>query len=468
MKRCLIIVPHPDDEINVAGGIFDQLLDNDYDITVAFTTYGDYNPKLSKKRVKEAQKAKKIFGYQHICFLGYGDSFVNGHIYEDDDIHLSNAGNTQTYNIGEIQSYHYQIYCEQATYKRSNLKEDIKTLLVAIHPELIICIDVDGHLDHSVASLLFDEVLGDLLKKEINYYPIVLKKFAYLGVYKGANDYYDIDNPYTRPFIKNIENENLCIPHLWSERMRIYTNPDLIPVKFWKSKLYKALCAHKTQYAYAKFGRIANADNVYWIRRTDNLALNAKIIVTSGNGGYLNDFKIIDIDGNTSNTKYISPSNSKLWRPSVIDAKPEITLLFDRPQSVKFIQIYQHPDSIINKIQIKTDTGWLKDFELKECYKINIMVDINDRIKSLSFKILKGYSIGIYEVEVYSSIEPCYKLDLKNALEPANAKPNAIWYMCKDLYAILLLLYRIRVKSHCFVRKINLICNRLKFFFCLF
>ena len=61
MKRCLIIVPHPDDEINVAGGIFDQLLDNDYDITVAFTTYGDYNPKLSKKRVKEAQKAKKIF-----------------------------------------------------------------------------------------------------------------------------------------------------------------------------------------------------------------------------------------------------------------------------------------------------------------------------------------------------------------------------------------------------------------------
>ena len=113
---------------------------------------------------------------------------------------------------------------------------------------------------------------------------------------------------------------------------------------------------------------------------------------------YLNDFKIIDIDGNTSNTKYISPSNSKLWRPSVIDAKPEITLLFDRPQSVKYIQIYQHPDSIINKIQIKTDTGWLKDFELKECYKINIMVDINDRIKSLSFKILKGYSIGIYEV----------------------------------------------------------------------
>lgn len=457
MYKCLIIVPHPDDEINVAGGILDQLLDNDYDITVAFTTYGDYKPQLTKKRIKEAKIVKSIFGYQNICFLGYGDSFVDGNIYEDDEIHRSNAGNTHTYNLGEIQSFHFQIYGEQASYRRSNLKEDVKNLVVSIHPDLIISIDVDGHLDHSVASLIVDEALGELLKKEDNYYPVVLKKFAYLGVYKGANDYFDINNQFTRPFIKNIENENLCFPHLWSERIRIYTNPALIPVKFWKSKIYKALCAHKTQYAYSKFGRVANADNVYWIRRTDNLALKSKIVVTSGNCSYLNDFKIIDIDGKTSNTMIVDPSESKLWRPSINDYTPVISLNFERPQTVKYIQIYQHPNSKINKIQIKTNTGWLKDYTVDNCYKLNILVDINVEIESLSLKILEGDSVGIYEIEAYSSIERSPILFQKNVFNPTFVKPNATWYMCKFLYAIVLMIYQIRVKTRGFVKRLTII-----------
>ena len=76
MEKLLIIVPHQDDEIIIAGPIMDQLL-NRYDIRVLFTTNGDYG--ISSKnniRLEESIEALKVLGVKEILFLL--DMVMNG------------------------------------------------------------------------------------------------------------------------------------------------------------------------------------------------------------------------------------------------------------------------------------------------------------------------------------------------------------------------------------------------------
>lgn len=403
MKKCLIIVPHPDDEINIAGCIFDQLKKNGYVISVMIVTYGDYYPELAAKRVQETLKAKKILGYNELIFLGYGDDYKTGHLYEDtcgETIYESHAGYLSTYVINDIKPYHFRKYNKQAQYTRNNLKYDIKNIIIDMLPELLICNDVDNHPDHKAISLLFDEVMGEILK-ENDYYPTILKKFAYLGVYKGPNDYYNKNNR-TRPCYFNEEDESFAYPYIWNERIIIRTNESLYPMLFWKSDIFKALCAHKSQRAYAKFGRIVNSDVIYWHRRTDNLALKAKVLVSSGDSQYINDFKIVDTDDIKSTNPFIIPSNYKLWKPDKDDVNPRVKFVFDQEQKVSTIRIYQNPNSKINKVDILIDNNKVFLSQFSNCNNtITIKFENILYAKELLLLFETGSLIEINEIEIF-------------------------------------------------------------------
>lgn len=56
---------------------------------------------------------------------------------------------------------------------------------------------------------------------------------------------------------------------------------------------FKAMASHVSQQAYKRGSRLINGDQIFWKRRTDNIALYADITVSSGEANYLNDFYVL-------------------------------------------------------------------------------------------------------------------------------------------------------------------------------
>lgn len=53
---------------------------------------------------------------------------------------------------------------------------------------------------------------------------------------------------------------------------------------------FHALCAHLSQKALRRAVKLVNGDEVFWLRRTDNLAYEGMMTASSGNPDYLDDF----------------------------------------------------------------------------------------------------------------------------------------------------------------------------------
>ena len=187
-QRALIIVPHQDDELILAGPFWDRL-QNEYEVFVAFTTNGDYDLKERiNGRLLEALDAlgQLSIDATHVIFLGYGDKWKGTHIYnsEPDEIKVSHCGMSKTYALPNHPEYHFIRNGEHAEYTRRNLLLDLVALIESILPDTILCCDVDNHPDHIATSLIFEEALGMILKKKNEYNPLVLKKFNYIHFLK--------------------------------------------------------------------------------------------------------------------------------------------------------------------------------------------------------------------------------------------------------------------------------------------
>ena len=195
MKKILVLAPHPDDEILLAGALI-YTIKNDFEIYVGYMTNGDSKSNLGEIRINEAVESLKVLGVKesHIEFLGYGNNWIgNKHIYnmDEEEIATSMSNKQKTYGTYNYPEFAMKNYGKSNDYTRKNLKKDISAVIEKIWPDVIICVDYDSHPDHRALSLLFEEVMGALLKKQIGYTPIVLKKFAYAGMYYGVNDYYE-------------------------------------------------------------------------------------------------------------------------------------------------------------------------------------------------------------------------------------------------------------------------------------
>lgn len=407
VKKCLIIVPHPDDEINIAGAIFDQLKENEFEVTVVLCTNGDFYPSSADVRVKEALKAKAFLGYNDLVLLGYGDNYINMHIYDapGNEIVTSKAGFSETYNTGGLITFHFLKYGCQTSYTRDHFKDDLRELLLDIDAEILICVDVDNHPDHRAISLLFDEAVGEVLKTK-TYNPIILKKFAYLGVFFGKEDYFSRIMIETLPSYENHIDENYAYPYYWDERIRIKNNSNNYPLAFWKSNIFKALRCYRSQKIYLQYTRICNLDTVFWHRCTSSLSYKATVEASSGDPSYVNDFKIIDTDEIRSNNIIIKPSRTKAWIPNTNDVTPYVRFSFYNPVDISFVVIYQHPTSIINRVRILTDKGDNFVVQFKSSWKIEFKTPLLKEIKILYFIFIdRSYKedIIIYEIEIY----PC-------------------------------------------------------------
>lgn len=370
IKRVLVFVPHPDDEINIAGGLFEHFYNQKIYTTVVFCTNGDYNPRLTSQRYREATKAQKILKYQELVYLGYPDGGVGDHIYDArfDEPILSHAGMKRTYSPSEIPEYCYKRTQTHKPYTRDSLKEDISSLILEKRAELIICVDLDKHLDHKCVSLLFDECMGEILKADSDYRPFVLKGFAYNGVWCGPDDFFDVYIKSTKIDLKPFEDINeKCFPYDWNERIQIKNAITTTTFNLFRNNIFRALFAHKSQSdfyslgfcALACFPRIANPDSCYWYKSSNNLALYSNVTVSSGDYRYINDFMLVVPSNSISDNLLL---NSKGWSPDKNDTLPYVMFNLPTASNISTINIYQGYSCSIRHLRIKTDTGYDKDF----------------------------------------------------------------------------------------------------------
>ena len=194
-SKALIIVPHEDDEILVAGNLICHLTLNNVCVYVAFTTNGDWKTK-ARIRIREALQSLEILGVnkENVIFLGYGDclnSNKKDHIYyHSSGFQVSPAGHIETYADFGKNDFSFMKNGKHNAYNSTNFQNDLYELILAYLPELLVCCDFDEHSDHRILSLYFDKVLNKILKDYEDYRPKVLKRFAYSLAYFAERDWF--------------------------------------------------------------------------------------------------------------------------------------------------------------------------------------------------------------------------------------------------------------------------------------
>ena len=409
IKSALVFVPHPDDEINIAGGVFEILHRNKIFTTVVITTNGDYISEDADKRFYEAKKAQKILGYQELIFLGYGDGYIGTHIYNTVDkcISKSCCGRNQTYCAGNEYEFCYDLNRKHHTYTRENYKNDICSVILHKKADLVICVDLDSHLEHKCLSLLFDECMGEILKYDHNYRPIILKGFAYNGVWFGPYDFFSPElRQTTIELAKGESLDKKVFPYSWGNRIQIKTGQRTLTRNLFRNIIVKALLAHKTQSDYYKVGfcalncfpRIANPDACYWYRSTSNIALYSQFESSSGDVSYLNDFMLAKPYSTLAEDLSVC---SKGWKPVFNDKAPFVSIKFPREISLAKIVIYQNLNSSVRGVTCKTDEGIISEYNYPEGHVINISLPgIKTQGVNLTFFDINEH-FTINEIECY-------------------------------------------------------------------
>ena len=365
----LVLVPHQDDEINLMRDLLVSLQNCKATVYVAYTTNGDYSVPASI-RYKEAIESLRILGVpkEQIIFLGYGDSFntaPNRHIfYADSEPSVSNAGYSETYGAEGIKELVYQVTGHHHEYIKDNYIADMELLLKQINPAIIFGIDYDTHPDHRMLSLGLDRALRNMRAKDSSFKPVVYKGFAYVTAFHSYPDFYDSINlasikeprePHIYHYFGERDVYGSSI-YEWKNRVRFPVTELNRGPFLWNSPLFKAIKAHTSQSFGFKATAVMNSDIIFWQRRTDSMAYDAEIEVSSNadTKNRLVDFKVFDI----SDINSLEPVlNSLAWQSSKDDIEPSIQLSWTEAQTIDQIVLYSAItfDEICRKCSVYID-----------------------------------------------------------------------------------------------------------------
>lgn len=425
--RILILAPHPDDEINIAGNMILNLSAAKAEIFVAYSTNGDFDISADI-RAQEAVNSLKILGVpsEKIIFLGYGDTFNgkgNPHIFYAENPTTSPAGYKNTYAPKNFVDYSKKKFGKHSFYTRKSFKRDLKSLILELRANIIFCVDFDSHADHRTLSVLFEEVLGEILSENSNYRPEVYKKFAYSTAFTAAPDFY-ATNLRATPKPKLGETDTYDFDfidranYIWENRVRFPISEVCRQTILKDNPLAEAIFAHKSQKNEWNALRILNSDEVFFERRTDSQTFSAKVIATSGDASKVCDFKIID----TQNVDICPPQiGNNLWQPAADDLQRKLFFEWNEPIQVQKIVIYGNPlDDFTEKISLKLvfdkPTVNFADFKI---FNIEIPARGCPSVLNTEKFYVKRAEItainpknnfGLAEVEFFANVEPLRKI----------------------------------------------------------
>ncbi|MBS6255217.1 PIG-L family deacetylase [Megasphaera massiliensis] len=412
-KKVLVIVPHEDDEINVAGSLMYHYIQSGAEVFCAFTTNGDYSFD-AVTRMKEAWRSLQVLGVRKIFFLGYGDTsnaYAGGHLfYATDKAVTSPAGHQETYSCHDFPDYAFVKRGQHSCYCRQNFKQDLTDLILDIRADLLVVVDCDVHADHRAASIVFEDALGDILRQPGNsYHPTVLKGFAYCTSFGAPKDFY-ADNIRSVP--KPSPGDDIFIDtslYEWGRRLRFPVRSACRGAYLRRNILYRALFQHASQSAALHAVRIANGDTVFWQRRTDNLVFQATVTASSGNAAKACDFKIIDTAD--IDVKKFVPAQY-LWSPDNRDAKRCLHFQWSSQQVITTVSLAGNIEDSgrIEKVRLSFSDGTSYDIgPLPTRGRVlEYTLPTSKSVSACTLKILEttGAAWGLSEVGIFSEVHP--------------------------------------------------------------
>lgn len=359
----MVIIPHEDDEINLAGASIYRARQEGIRVICVFVTNGDWEYP-GAVRMQEAIRSLRQLGVlsEDIIFLGYPDGGVHG----ERSVFLHGRKKTvqagkhhETYGMTGIDDYSFHENGYHHSYRWEFLLADMESVILKFKPSLIISVDFDFHADHRMCSIAFETVMGNVLRKQGQYHPVVFKGFCYTTGFESYNDFFE-PHFYSSRIRREIlwdsayETDNPC--YQWERRIRIPV-PEKCRESLSKNVLFKALSYHISQKAFGRAGRIINGDQVFWQRRTDNLIYRGTVTASSGEVTYLYDFKMMDTD----EIGMIHPAmNHYLWVPDADDKDKWCFCRFNQPQHVEAVALYGNidDDSRVLQGKLSLSTGY--------------------------------------------------------------------------------------------------------------
>lgn len=368
-KRVMIIVPHEDDEINIAGSLLAQFK-NGVICDVVYLTNGDLFIS-GKRRQREAKTALKLFGVlqSNVFFLGYPDvaDLKDGSAYETD---------------------------------KNGCINNIEKLILERKPDFIISNDMDSHPNHKELSVLIDMAIRQVIVagEMEKYYPILLKTFAYDLAFYAPVDY-SIYN------LKSTVNSEKNTYFDWKQRLRLPVSRNARTSILSRNIIFRGMWKHHSQSGYRYAASIANSDKVYWTRKTNGKSYKATIIASSGDVSYLNDFRLYGTD------EKLAIDYKKLWYPNSDDSDKKFKMIFDKSTDIEKIVFYEN--ALQGNDILKASVFFSNGFEV-DVQDINhdggattVRVPVQEKIDWIEFHIKE--SIGVYaglnEFEVYELAE---------------------------------------------------------------
>ena len=431
-KRVLVVVPHPDDEINVAGQSIVNLSRQGAEIFAAFSTNGDYSVP-TEARLREMAASLSILGVdrKHIICLGYPDAYMakNHVFYADEEPAIAPNKKMQTYSGYGFTDYAYLKFGEHSPYTHEYMKRDMICLLEDVCPDIVFCIDLDSHPDHRCLSLIFEAALGDILRKKDNkWHPEVYKKQAYALAWFARRDFYDEHlHSVRRPKVGEVASYDSDVMdtslYSWESRVRFPVPLEHCTSLLTSNRIYHAMYCHQYGSAHLHGENLINADEVFWHRRTDNLAYQAEVRASSGDAKKANDFQLVNL-----RNIHLNPLqyDDYLWMPDENDKEKKLEFFFDTPQEISELRIWPNIDGgVIEQMAVMMDNGYRT--EVGPCTSrkgqvIDLKIPRQVGVQAVCVQILKsqGNGCGLAEVELFRDpvpeglIQPFIKLMLND------------------------------------------------------
>jgi len=402
-RRVMLIVPHQDDDLNILGGVLEEYARYGSEIYPVFITNGDYYG-LAEIRYAEAVQVFQAMGIpeEQVIFLGYGDSWKEGgpHLYnaEPGVVMESYFGSRETYGTDT-----HPAYREGRAYTIGNLMEDLEAVILEYMPDVLFCSDYDHHIDHKSTTLLFDKVMGNILKQNPQYRPVVYKAYAYGTAWEAEPDFYSDNILSTRnPFVEPYEQKPAV--YRWEDRVRFPVQGEGLSRSLISAEGYRLLGLYQSQDANHIAPSVINGDKVAWRRYTDSLCLDAQIAITSGNGSLLNDFMLIE-NKNLVDTDH-KPYDG-VWIPDGQDTEKRVDVTLKQTGPLAALVLYDHPSeehNVLNAVVTFDDGTQLETGPLNpEGAATQIAVD-KENVSSFTVKLtqVQGEEAGLSEIEAFS------------------------------------------------------------------
>jgi len=404
-RSVMVIVPHQDDEYNILGGVIEEFVEYGSTVRVVYVTNGDGDGVSAEERYRDAINYCTSVGVpeENAIFLGYGDQWADPapDIYnaQPDAVLTSYFGAAETFGA----SFH-PAYREGVPYTLNNLCADMKSVIQEYMPDLIFCIDYDRHIGHMSTTLIFDKIMGQLLRENPGYQSVVMKGFAYGTAWFAQNDFFRLNilstpNLFGAPYYQD------PAVYDWEARIRFPVDAAILSRSVLNSGGYESMKKFASQPAASDYApAIINADKVFWQRRTDSLCTAAEITVSSGQGVLLNDFMLID---NRDLKNQHDPFDS-VWIPESGDTEKMISVKLPEATDLHSIVLYDHPseyENVRNAVIVFADGTEISTGALHSTgAATEIPVQKTDVTGfTVMLETVEGERAGLTEIEAYAA-----------------------------------------------------------------